>query len=137
MKNTKFLCSLMMLAGVSISGAVLADRGHGYGHGGGSHADFGFYFGVPYPYGYSYPYPYAYPYPYPDPYYPRVITVPAPQPPVYIEQGSPQQVPQQAAPVPQSTNYWYHCDKPEGYYPYVKECPSGWQKVVPTLPPGQ
>lgn len=24
---------------------------------------------------------------------------------------------------------WYHCNKPEGYYPYVKECRSGWEEV--------
>jgi len=24
---------------------------------------------------------------------------------------------------------WYHCAKPEGYYPYVKECRSGWEQV--------
>ena len=32
--------------------------------------------------------------------------------------------------------YWYYCRKPEGYYPYVKQCPDGWMKVVPT-PPSQ
>ena len=73
----------------------------------------------------SYP-PYYYPYPY-------VVAMPT-QPPVYIEQSSPQSVPQQAA-APQATNYWYHCDKPEGYYPYIKECLGGWQKVVPSPPP--
>ena len=30
--------------------------------------------------------------------------------------------------------YWYFCRKPEGYYPYVKQCPEGWMKVVPTPP---
>lgn len=24
---------------------------------------------------------------------------------------------------------WYHCAKPEGYYPYVKDCRSGWEQV--------
>jgi hypothetical protein len=24
---------------------------------------------------------------------------------------------------------WYHCSKPEGYYPYVKECRNGWEQV--------
>lgn len=28
--------------------------------------------------------------------------------------------------------YWYYCRKPEGYYPYVKQCPDGWMKVVPS-----
>lgn len=28
--------------------------------------------------------------------------------------------------------YWYFCRDPEGYYPYVKKCPKGWQRVLPT-----
>jgi hypothetical protein len=24
---------------------------------------------------------------------------------------------------------WYHCNRPEGYYPYVKECRGGWEQV--------
>ncbi|HUY04874.1 MAG TPA: hypothetical protein VMV33_16465 [Rhodocyclaceae bacterium] len=32
--------------------------------------------------------------------------------------------------------WWYHCAKPEGYYPYVKRCLVGWEKLSPT-PPGQ
>jgi len=39
------------------------------------------------------------------------------------------------APEPGPGNgYWYHCDNPPGYYPYVKACPGGWQ-VVPAIPP--
>lgn len=30
--------------------------------------------------------------------------------------------------------YWYYCANPEGYYPYVKQCPGGWQRVIPTPP---
>jgi len=59
---------------------------------------------------------------YPPPYYypPRVIvTQPAP-PPVYIEQAPPAQ-----------QTYWYYCPSAAGYYPYVKECPEEWQKVLP------
>lgn len=33
------------------------------------------------------------------------------------------------------SQWWYFCKTPEGYYPYVRECPSGWEKVSPT-PPG-
>jgi len=69
-----------------------------------------------------YPVPYYYYYPY---YYPPVAATPA-LPPDYIEQGN-----GQAA----QSNYWYYCTNPEGYYPYVKECPGGWQKVVPQPPP--
>ena len=63
---------------------------------------------------------------YPPPYYypPQVIVVPPPAPPpVYIEQAQPE---------PQSAQqYWYYCARAKGYYPYVKECPEGWQKVLP------
>lgn len=38
-------------------------------------------------------------------------------PPVYIQQ------PQQ--------QYWYFCGSVNGYYPYVKVCPEGWQEVIP------
>jgi hypothetical protein len=128
MKNINLLCGLMMLAGMFVSGIAHADH-HG-------HVGVGLYFGVPFP-GYYYP-PAYYPYPYyPYPYYPPAVVAPAPaQPPVYIEQGSAQPTPQQAPATPDNY-YWYHCDKPEGYYPYIKECPGGWQKVVPTPPPQQ
>jgi hypothetical protein len=73
---------------------------------------FGFYLGAPWDWpGYYYPPPY---------YYPPVVTVPA-APPVYIERDSE---------VPKS-NYWYYCAAAKSYYPYVKECPGGWQKVAP------
>jgi hypothetical protein len=66
---------------------------------------------------------------YPDyasPYYlpPEV----APQsPPVYIQQAAP----------PPPPNYWYYCPESRAYYPYVKECVSGWLTVVlpSTAPP--
>lgn len=32
--------------------------------------------------------------------------------------------------------YWYHCNSPEGYYPYVSSCPGGWRAVEAT-PPGE
>lgn len=62
---------------------------------------------------------------YPPPYYgpPQVVVVPPPQPTVYIEQAPP------AAPAGQQ--YWHYCPSAKGYYPYVRECPEGWQKVLP------
>ncbi|MFZ2974286.1 MAG: hypothetical protein WA049_16730 [Ferribacterium limneticum] len=64
--------------------------------------------------------------PYYSPYYypPQVIVVPPPQPQVYIEQA------QEPAPTA-GQQYWYFCKSAQGYYPYVKECPDGWQKVLP------
>lgn len=55
---------------------------------------------------------------YPPPVYygpPAVVIREAP--PVYIERGSP--------------GYWYYCDRPAGYYPYVKECLGIWRAVPP------
>ena len=30
--------------------------------------------------------------------------------------------------------YWAYCQSPEGYYPYVQDCPGGWVPVVPAPP---
>lgn len=83
----------------------------------------------PYHYYPRYYYPRYY-YSYPPYYYypaaPLVVTPPAP--PVYIEKG------QQQAEAAPSSNYWYYCQNPQGYYPYVKECPGGWQQVAPRPP---
>lgn len=72
------------------------------------------------------PFPSYYP---PYPYYsPIVVERPAPQ--VYIEQ--PALVAPPPAPIAEApTNYWYYCTAAGAYYPYVKECPDGWQTVVP------
>ena len=64
------------------------------------------------------PWPYYY-YPYPQP---GVVVVPPPAPPVYVEQNPPPD---------NATAYWYYCSDSKAYYPYVKECPGGWQKVLP------
>jgi len=39
-------------------------------------------------------------------------------------------------PVQQSQGYWYFCPEAKAYYPYVKQCTGGWQRVSPT-PPGE
>jgi hypothetical protein len=31
--------------------------------------------------------------------------------------------------------YWAYCRSPQGYYPYVADCPAGWLPVAPTSPP--
>ena len=147
MKQITVTCLLIILIGTEFSNSAWARGGGGYGdghYGGGrggpyghNHyrgglgyghrgnyggSGFGFYFGAP-----LYPYPtYRYRYPYYFP--PAIVTVPAP-PPVYIQQTPP--------PVSQTNPaaYWYYCNNPEGYYPYIKECPNGWQKVEPMPPP--
>jgi hypothetical protein len=116
------VASVLIFAGIAVSGAALAQH-----HGG--HARFGFYFGVPlFGPGY-YPY-YAPPYYYP-PYYPPVV-VPS-SPPAYVEQGSAQPAP---APGASPEGWWYYCAESRTYYPYVKECAGGWQRVSPQPPNG-
>ena len=31
--------------------------------------------------------------------------------------------------------YWYYCEDPRGYYPYIPECPGGWITVEPLMQP--
>ena len=63
---------------------------------------------------------------YPAPVYaPPVVVVP-PEPTVYVEQGS-----AAANPAEPVAGYWYFCREANNYYPYVKECPGGWQQVAP------
>ncbi|MCX7171356.1 MAG: hypothetical protein NTY41_14020 [Proteobacteria bacterium] len=57
---------------------------------------------------------------------PPMVALPPPAPP-YAAQSQPTETP--------GGQWWYLCKKPAGYYPYVRECPSGWEKVSPT-PPG-
>ena len=120
------LALLVVVLGTIASTPALAWRG--------GHVRFGVFVGpgfwYPPPY-YAYP-PYYYPPYYYPPYYypPTVITQAAP---TYVEQAVPQQAPAQAAPA-QPAGFWYYCDAAKGYYPYVKECPSGWQQVSPQPP---
>jgi hypothetical protein len=90
----------------------------------------GIYFGVPAPY-YYYPRYHYYPRYY---YYPPAVAVPAPvySPPVYIEQSPPAPAP---APSSSSGDYWYYCRDSQTYYPYVQQCASPWQQVVPNSGP--
>ena len=39
------------------------------------------------------------------------------------------------APEGRSDDSWYYCEDPKGYYPYIRECPTGWQRVSPVPPP--
>ena len=66
--------------------------------------------------------PFFAPFYYPGSYYYYPPVAYAPQD--YIEEGA---APDQA--------YWYYCAGAKAYYPYVKECPGGWQRVTPPPPP--
>ena len=95
---------------------------HGHHHHGAAFVGFGV--GFAYPWSWYYPPPYYYP----GYYYPQPVAYPA-QPVTYVEQG--------AAPAPaEQPAGWYYCEASRTYYPYVKECPSGWLRV-PAVPPRQ
>jgi len=123
--------SVLLLFGALASTSAMAQhRGYGYGHDG--HVRFGVSIGVPVgyyaPYYYGYPYPYAYP----GYGYPPVVVQAAP--PVYVEQGAAQAAPAPAPAPATAQSDWYYCAAAKGYYPYVSECPGGWQRV-PSQPP--
>ena len=143
------LAIILLASGTSSAGGYSRGGGHsgGYSHGGGHSGGYyhggghygGHYYGgvdvflggpfwgpswyYPTPYYSPYYYPYYYPYDYPP-----AISVPS-SPPVYIEREQPkdQYVPQ---------DVWFYCPDSKAYYPYVKECPGGWQ-MVPAQPPSE
>ena len=123
MKSVKLIFALMLLLASAAGQNAWADRGH-FHHG---HAHVGVFIGAPlgWPgwYGPAYPY-YSYPY-YSYPYRPIIIE----QAPVEYVERSPS-----PASGSEASNYWYYCQRPDGYYPYVKECPGGWQRVTPQPP---
>jgi hypothetical protein len=102
----------------------------GHFHGGCCHMAVGFFFGPGFVYGYPfYPYPYSYYYPYwpvTAGAYPAEVTQD-------VEQEQDGQ-PESGSGVAPQAAYYYRCARPEGYYPYVKACPGGWERV-PTEPP--
>jgi hypothetical protein len=122
----------MAAAALAASGVAWADRGgHSHGHRG-ARVGIGVYLGP----GIGYPvYRPAYPYyqPYPYGWSPPVMAVPA-EPPVYIERGNdaPAYSGGTNGQLPQG--YWYRCNEPDGYYPYITQCPGGWLQV-PAQPP--
>jgi hypothetical protein len=124
------LMKAVLLAGVLLAGAMASETVLAQRHrGGGPRVSMGFYVGAPFvAYPFYHPYYYAPYYYYPPAYYPPVVVAPS-APPVYIEQGA-QQAPQAPA-----AGWWYYCSDPQGYYPYVTQCPGGWQQVSPQ-PPG-
>ena len=117
MKTTK---AVVVLAAV-LAGVLVAESAFAWHRG---RVGVGLYFGVPIG-GYYYGAPYYYP-PY-YPYYPPATMVVPSQPQTYIEQGAPQAAPQPAP----AQNFWYYCPDSRAYYPYVRDCPAGWQRVSP------
>ena len=156
MRTTKLITALVLLGAIHASPALSGGghghrhhghHNHGHHHRGGHHhhgggwGGFGLGLGMgmigygigsmgraPY-YAPFYGYPpvgYGANYGYPLNYgYPPVVSAPS-APPIYIQQEVVQVQPQA-----QGGDYWHYCRKPEGYYPYVKNCPGGWIQVAP------
>jgi hypothetical protein len=157
----KLLCAALVLLGPVNANTSWAGGGHGHHHHHGGHHHHGHHhygggwggFGLglgmgilgygigsmaraPY-YPPSYGYPsvgYGANYGYPPNYgYAPVapIGLPPSAPPIYIQQEVVQVQPPVQGPNSQGTSYWHYCRQPEGYYPYIKNCPGGWLQVAP------
>lgn len=74
---------------------------------------------------YSWPDFYYWPYYTFQPYYPSPSIIIPSRPPAYIDQGTVFNT-ETFGP-----NSWDYCSSPTGYYPYVQECPTGWQRIRP------
>lgn len=66
------------------------------------------------------------------PYYPYYSYYPYYASPGAVEQ---QPIYTEEAPQRHRQSYWYYCEDSRAYYPYVKQCPKGWMKVVPSPVP--
>jgi hypothetical protein len=128
MKAQKFMFVLAAVLLASAGSAWAGGRVYGSV---GVYVGPGAYWGPAYPRPYYYPrayYPGFYPYLYGDPYYdPAPVVVVPSTPQVYIERSDAAAEPAENA----AQQYWYFCKGSNKYYPYVKECPGGWQKVLP------
>ncbi len=63
---------------------------------------------------------------YPEPIYPYPTYIP---PAVVVQQPPPS-----PAGLPPA-QFWYYCDSPQGYYPYVASCNIAWRQVAATPAP--
>lgn len=131
--NTKLIKPALFASAIVVGllASLPAAARHGH-HGHGPRLSLGFAFGPPAYYGYGPRYyaPYYPPYSY-YPAYPPAAAVPypAPGPTVYVERDSAQTAPERPA------GYWYYCAESQTYYPYVSQCPGGWQQVAPQPAP--
>jgi hypothetical protein len=108
MKRVALALILVLAAGSALAGG----RHHHHGHG---RISLGFHFGVPL--GWYHPWHYAPPAYY---YYPAPVVVQPAAPTTFVERSDV---------VPEGAGSWYFCRDSNGYYPYVKQCPGGWQRV--------
>ncbi|RJF98243.1 hypothetical protein [Noviherbaspirillum saxi] len=118
MKVLKPRFLIVLLVGLLFTELAWAHGRHAYGHWHGHHrASVDIVLGVPVTGAWQYRYPGIYT-------YPPVITVPS-VPQAYMEKNAREQ---------QASSWWYYCRSAEAYYPYVRECPTGWELVTPQPP---
>lgn len=110
------------LALVAASAGALADGRHWHR---GPRVSIGFTIGTPLHYGAWYPGPFW--------YYPPVapVVVAPAAPPVYVQREEPAAA---TGARTDASSWWYFCRDANAYYPYVKQCPGGWEKVAPQPP---
>ena len=126
---------------LAVAGGAAQANGGSHRHGG-ARVSIGVSFGIPY----RPVYPVVYPgyvhrpvhyrpvyYYYPTVYRPLVVSPST----VYIEQPryeappAPQSMVPPAGSAPQAQQYWYYCNDSRAYYPWVQQCASPWQRVIP------
>lgn len=115
MKWSRFALAALVSSAL-LAGDAAAHDGRAFRHH--HRAHIGVFIGAPLAFGWYWPPPYR--------YYPPVVAVPS-APPVYVQRSD-------AEPPGSEPGWWYHCDDPLGYYPYVGECPGGWRRERPTPP---
>lgn len=59
-----------------------------------------------------------------------VVTIDPPVTRVFVEQPAKPNLPTSGG------DHWYYCAASKKYYPFVKKCSAGWQKI-PQKPPGE
>ena len=116
---------------LGLSGLMASDTA--FAHGGRIRFGVGVTIGAPLFWPGWYPGPHYY---YP-PYPPAVVVIPAAPaaPTVYVERERVEQAPERQEPASPS-NWWYFCRDANAYYPYVRHCPAGWERVNPQPPAG-
>lgn len=120
---------ILLIALLAILPSTPAFADGGYGHGGGHGGGGGGWWIIPALIGGAMVYELSRPQP-PDTPYPTPVYVEPPQQ-VYVPSNQPVYAPEVAS---SPVRNWYFCAAANGYYPYVRSCPNGWQ-TIPTAPP--
>jgi hypothetical protein len=115
MRRAKFVLGISLIAGGIIGAPAWADHIH-------SRVVFGVNFGMPIAPWYHYPYSPVIV----APAYPHYVFGTRSSAPVYIEKGD-----EISGLATRPLGYWYYCSDPQGYYPYIEECQTGWLTVLP------